>query len=130
MTFIDKLADIEKKYDQLTGQLGDAALLADPAAYQKTAKAQSDLAEVVEKYRQWKEIQKSLADTRMMLAESASDPALKQMAEEEIAQLENRLVKVEDEIKTLLLPRDPNDEKNVVLEIRAGTGGDEATLFA
>lgn len=130
MTFIDKLADIEKKYDHLTEQLGDAAVLADPAAYQKTAKAQSDLSEVVEKYREWKEIEKSLADTRIMLGESSSDPALKQMAEEEITELEKRRVRVEDEIKTLLLPRDPNDDKNVVLEIRAGTGGDEATLFA
>src|SRR5579859_275474 len=65
-----------------------------------------------------------------MLGESASDPGLKQMAEEEIGQLDKRRAQVEDEIKTLLLPRDPNDEKNVVLEIRAGTGGDEATLFA
>ena len=130
MNFIDKLADIEKKYDHLTEQLGDAGVLSDPAAYQKTAKAQSDLSEVVEKYREWKEIERSLAETRIMLGESAADPALKGMAEEEIAELEKRRVRVEDEVKALLLPRDPNDEKNVVLEIRAGTGGDEATLFA
>jgi peptide chain release factor 1 len=131
MNFISRLADIEKKYDHLTDQLGDAAVLSDPAAYQKTAKAQSDLSEVVEKYRQWKEIERSLAGTRTMLGESsASDPGLKEMAEEEIGELEKRRGQVEDEIKTLLLPRDPNDEKNVVLEIRAGTGGDEATLFA
>jgi peptide chain release factor 1 len=130
MNFLDKLADIEKKYDQLTEHLGDAAVLSDPAAYQKTAKAQSDLSEVVEKYRDWKEIEKSLAETRTMLAESSSDPGLKEMAEEEVGQLEARRVRLEDEIKTLLLPHDPNDDKNVVLEIRAGTGGDEATLFA
>jgi peptide chain release factor 1 len=130
MNFIDKLAEIEKKYEHLTEQLGDAAVLSDPAAYQKTAKAQSDLSEVVEKYREWKEIERALAETRAMLSESSSDPGLKEMAEEEIAELEKRRARIEDEIKTLLLPRDPNDEKNVVLEIRAGTGGDEATLFA
>ena len=130
MNFVDKLADLEKKYDRLTEQLGDAAVLSDPAAYQKTAKAQSDLSEVVEKYRQWKEIERSLAETRTVLGESSSDPGLKEMAEEEIGQLETRRTRVEEEIKTLLLPRDPNDEKSVVLEIRAGTGGDEATLFA
>jgi peptide chain release factor 1 len=130
MNFLDKLAEIEKKYEELTGQLGDPAVLADPAAYQKTAKAQSALTEVVEKYREWKEIQKSLVETENLLAESSSDEAMKQMAAEEIAGLEKRRGEVEEEIKTLLLPRDPNDEKNVVLEIRAGTGGDEATLFA
>ncbi|HXJ92936.1 MAG TPA: peptide chain release factor 1 [Terriglobia bacterium] len=130
MNFLDKLAEIEKKYDELTQQLGDPAVLAGPAAYQKTAKAQSALTEVVEKYREWKGIQKSLVETENLLAESASDEAMKQMAAEELAGLEKRRQEVEEEIKTLLLPRDPNDEKNVVLEIRAGTGGDEATLFA
>jgi peptide chain release factor 1 len=130
MNFLDKLAEIEKKYDELTQQLGDPAVLADPAAYQKTAKAQSALTEVVEKYREWKGIAKSLVETENLLAESSSDEAMKQMAAEEIAGLEKRRQEVEEEIKTLLLPRDPNDEKNVVLEIRAGTGGDEATLFA
>ncbi len=130
MNFLDKLAEIEKKYDELTQQLGDPAVLADPAIYQKTAKAQSALTEVVEKYREWKGIAKSLVETENLLAESSSDEAMKQMAAEEIAGLEKRRQEVEEEIKTLLLPRDPNDEKNVVLEIRAGTGGDEATLFA
>jgi peptide chain release factor 1 len=130
MNFLDKLAEIEKKYDELTQQLGDPAVLADPAVYQKTAKAQSALTEVVEKYRQWKGMTKSLVETENLLAESSSDEAMKQMAAEEIAGLEKRRQEVAEEIKTLLLPRDPNDEKNVVLEIRAGTGGDEATLFA
>jgi peptide chain release factor 1 len=130
MNFLDKLAEIEKKYEELTSQLGDPAVLADPAAYQKTAKAQSALTEVVEKYREWKGIAKSLVETENLMAESSSDEAMKQMAAEEIAGLEARRAQVEEEIKTLLLPRDPNDEKNVVLEIRAGTGGDEATLFA
>jgi peptide chain release factor 1 len=130
MNFLNKLAEIEKKYEELTRDLGDPAVLGDPAAYQKIAKAQSDLSEVVEKYREWKGIAKSLVETENLLAESSSDEAMKQMAAEEIAGLEKRREEVEEEIKTLLLPRDPNDEKNVVLEIRAGTGGDEATLFA
>ena len=130
MNFLNKLAEIERKYDTLTHQLGDPVVLADPALYQKTAKAQSDLTEVVEKYRQWKEIDKSLAETNALLAESSADPAMREMAEEELANLEKRRQEVEEELRTLLLPRDPNDEKNVVLEIRAGTGGDEATLFA
>src|SRR5215472_1170101 len=130
MNFLDKLAEIEKKCEELTEQLGHPAVLADPNVYQKTAKAQSALTEVVEKYREWKGIQKSLVETENLLAESSSDEAMKQMAAEEIAGLEKRRQEVEEEIKTLLLPRDPNDEKNVVLEIRAGTGGDEATLFA
>ncbi|HUI41816.1 MAG TPA: peptide chain release factor 1 [Terriglobia bacterium] len=130
MNFLDKLAEIERKYDELTQQLGRPEVLADPALYHKTAKAHSDLTEVVEKYREWKGVEKSLADTRPMLADATADPAMKEMAEEEIRGLEKRRAEVEEEIKTLLLPRDPNDEKNVVLEIRAGTGGDEATLFA
>ena len=130
MNFLDKLAEIEKKYDELTRQLGQPEVLADPAVYQKTAKAHSDLSEVVEKYREYKGVQKSLEETKALAAESSSDAALKQMAEEELVELERRRAGAEEEIKTLLLPRDPNDEKNVVLEIRAGTGGDEATLFA
>jgi len=130
MNFLDKLAEIERKYDELAQQLGDPAVLADQALYQRTAKAHSDLSEVVEKYREYKRIEKSLRETKALVIESGSDAAMKQMAEEELAGLEQQRQKVEEEIKTLLLPRDPNDEKNVVLEIRAGTGGDEATLFA
>lgn len=130
MNFFDKLAEIEKKYEELTRQLGNPEVLADPAAYHKTAKAQAGLSEVVEKYREYKSITKSLAETRPLLAESSGDAALREMAEEEISGLEKRRERVEEEIKALLLPRDPNDEKNVMVEIRAGTGGDEATLFA
>jgi peptide chain release factor 1 len=130
MNFLNKLAEIEQKYEALTQQLGDPAVLGDQALYHKTAKAQSDLSEVVEKYREWQGVDKSLAETNALLAESSADPAMKEMAEEELSQLEKRRQQVEEEVKTLLLPHDPNDDKNVVLEIRAGTGGDEATLFA
>src|SRR3989454_3551234 len=130
MQFLEKLAEIEKKYEELTAQLGDAEVLADPSRYQKAAKALAELSEIVEKYRQWKEIRRAIADTKALVEESSSDPALKALAQEELAQLENRQAAAEAELKVLILPKDPNDEKNVVLEIRAGTGGDEASLFA
>lgn len=130
MHVLEKLAEIESKYDELTAQLGDPAVLADQALYQKTAKAHSELSEIVEKYREWKSIRKSLEETKAMLEEASTDAEMKALAHEELAHLEKRQAKVEEELGILLLPRDPNDEKNVVLEIRAGTGGDEATLFA
>jgi peptide chain release factor 1 len=130
MHFLEKLAEIEKKYDELTAQLGDPGVLADQALYQKTAKAHSELSEVVEKYREWKSIRKELEETKALLAEASSDAEMKALAHEELADLEKRQTNVEEELRILLLPKDPNDEKNVVLEIRAGTGGDEATLFA
>jgi peptide chain release factor 1 len=130
MHFLEKLAEIETKYDELTAQLGDPGVLADPALYQKTAKAHSELSEVVEKYREWKSIRKWLEETKALLAEASTDAEMKALAHEELADLEKRQARVEEELRILLLPKDPNDEKNVVLEIRAGTGGDEATLFA
>ncbi len=84
----------------------------------------------MEKYREWKSIRKSLEETKALLEEASTDAEMKALAHEELADLEKRQAKVEEELGILLLPRDPNDEKNVVLEIRAGTGGDEATLFA
>ncbi len=130
MHFLEKLAEIEKRYDELTTQLGEPQVLADAALYQKTARAHAELRDVVEKYREWKGLEKSLTDTRSLLETSASDPEMKALAHEELAALEKKIESVEGELKILLLPKDPNDEKNVVLEIRAGTGGDEATLFA
>ncbi len=130
MHFLDKLAELERHYEALTAQLSDPAILADTAVYQKTAKAHAELTEVVEKYREWKGIQKSLVETQRLMEESSSDPGMKVLAQEELADLEKRRGAAEAELKSLLLPKDPNDEKNVVLEIRAGTGGDEATLFA
>ena len=130
MQFLEKLAEIEAKYDELTAQLGDPAVLADQALYQKTAKAHSELGEVVEEYREWKSIRKELVETKALLEEASTDAEMKALAHEELADLEKRQTKVEEELRILLLPKDPNDEKNVVVEIRAGTGGDEATLFA
>ncbi len=128
MQFAQKLAQLEKRYDELTQQMADPAVISDADQYRKVAKAQSELSEIVGLYRQWKSVEDSLSQARPMLQEQ--DPELRAMAEEEVARLSPELAKIEEEIKILLLPKDPNDEKNVVLEIRAGTGGDEATLFA
>ncbi len=128
MQYQQKLDDIERRYDELTAQMADPAVISDGAQYRKITKAQSDLVEVVNKYRQWKTAHKNLEEARPMLAET--DPELRTMAEEEVARLEPELAQYEQDLKVLLLPKDPNDDKNIVLEIRAGTGGDEATLFA
>jgi len=119
---------MERRYENLTAQMADASVIADSAQYRKVTKAQSDMFEVVSKYREWKAAHENLEQARGMLADS--DPELQAMARDEIAHLEPDLAKYEEQLKFLLLPKDPNDEKNVVLEIRAGTGGDEATLFA
>ncbi len=130
MHFLPKLEEIEKRYESLTADLGNPQVLGDPAAYQRAAKAHSELQEIVDRYREWKEIQKGLVGTRNLLEESSSDSEMRALAQEELAELEKRQEAVENQLKILLLPKDPNDEKNSVLEIRAGTGGDEATLFA
>ena len=130
MHFLDKLAEIEKKYEELTHRLGEPEVLSDAGVYQKTAKAQAELSDVVEKYREWKQVEKQIVETKGLLADPAIDAGLKELAQQELSDLEKHAAEAEEELKVLLLPRDPNDEKNVVLEIRAGTGGDEATLFA
>ncbi|MGB8593222.1 MAG: peptide chain release factor 1 [Candidatus Acidiferrales bacterium] len=124
-----KLDAIEAKYEDLTKQLSSPEVLIDSSRYQKLAKTHAELAEVVAKYREWKEVEKNLTGAKQLLVET-DDPEMKQMAHDEEHLLEERLQKIELELKILLLPRDPNDDKNVLVEIRAGTGGDEASLFA
>ena len=128
MQFAQKLDQLEKRYEQITQQMADPAVISDATEYRKVTKARSDMEEVVSKYRQWKDVDDSFRQAHGMLEDK--DPELRAMAEEEAASLEPRLKAIEEELKILLLPKDPNDDKNVVLEIRAGTGGDEATLFA
>ncbi|MGA2592061.1 MAG: peptide chain release factor 1 [Bryobacteraceae bacterium] len=123
-----KLEQMEVRFDDLTRQMTDRAVIADAGEYRKVAKARSELEEVVSKYRELKKAAGELDQARGMLQEQ--DAELRQMASEEVARLEPEAARIEHELKLLLLPKDPNDEKNVVLEIRAGTGGDEATLFA
>ena len=128
MQFSAKLDQLESQFEDLTRQMADPAIINDNAAYRRVTKGRSAIEDLVNKYRNWKEIDKHLAEARPMLQESDSD--LRAMAADEVAQLEPELARIEDDLKILLLPKDPNDEKDIVLEIRAGTGGDEATLFA
>ena len=128
MQFVSKLDQLEERFEDITRQLADPAVTNDADQYRKAAKAHSELSEVVDRYRDWKKSSDALAQARAMLTES--DPDLRAMAEEEVTQLEPAIARIEEDLKVLLLPKDPHDDKNVVLEIRAGTGGDEATLFA
>ena len=127
---LDKLAQLEATYEEITRLLGDPEVLADPARYRKHAKAHRDLTPVVEKFQEYKRLQVSLADVRQVAQDADSEPELRELAQEEAAELGCAMEECERQLKVLLLPKDPDDEKNVLLEIRAGTGGDEATLFA
>jgi peptide chain release factor 1 len=126
---IRKLQEAEARYKDLTNQLADSEVIADNKRYQKAAKAHSDLGEIVNRYQDYQTLEKNIEETRAMLRESGLDAEMKTMAEEELANLEKSLETCVGDLKLLLLPKDPNDERNVILEIRAGTGGDEATLF-
>ena len=123
----ERLEQIEARYESLGEQMADPELISDQQKYQKIAKQHRDLEAVVDKYREYKQVTRGIADAKAMMQES--DPDLRAMAEEELIQLEERLPAIEEALKLLLLPKDPNDEKNVIIEIRAGTGGDEASLF-
>ena len=124
----ERLDQIEARYEELTQALASPDIMSDSAKYQKTAKAHSEILPVVELYREYKDLRRGIADSKAMLVDE-KDPEMRAYAEEELSKLESRVTKVEEELKVLLLPKDPYDEKNVILEIRAGTGGDEATLF-
>src|SRR5207248_7070312 len=125
----ERLNQIEARYEELTQALASPDIMTDSAKFQKAAKAHSEISPMVERYREYKDLKKGIAESRAMLAEE-KDPEMRAYAQEELDKLEARVGGVEDELKVLLLPKDPNDEKDVILEIRAGTGGDEATLFA
>lgn len=125
---LEKLEQIEARYEELTNELSSPELLSDQTAYTRAAKQHRSLGEIVEKYRGWKSLKAELSGARELV--DAADEELREMARLEVETLEQKLTAVEGELKLLLVPTDPNDEKNVILEIRAGTGGDEATLFA
>jgi peptide chain release factor 1 len=124
-----KLDAIEERYEDLARQLGEPELLADQQKYTKVARQHRELEEVVAKYRQYKSLAEGISQTRELL-DAEEDPEMLALARAELTDLEEKREGVEAELKVLLLPKDPNDEKNVILEVRAGTGGDEATLFA
>ncbi|HEY7545607.1 MAG TPA: peptide chain release factor 1 [Blastocatellia bacterium] len=125
----DKLDALEEKYEELTRQLSEPELLADQQRYMRTAKQHRDLEEIVSKYRQFRALDRGINETQQML-DTEEDEEMVELARAEFMELEQTRSRVEEELKVLLIPKDPNDEKNVILEIRAGTGGDEATLFA
>jgi peptide chain release factor 1 len=125
---LDKLRDIEIRYRELEGQLSDPKVVSKQGMYQKFAKEHADLTELVETIRQYEKIKARIDEYSDLLKEN--DEELLAMVKEEMPQLQQEKIELEEKIKILLLPRDPNDDKNVFLEIRAGTGGDEAGLFA
>jgi peptide chain release factor 1 len=125
---IDKLNSVESRYNDLMSLLADPATQADPAEYRRHAKALSEMQPLVERSRDYKSVLQQITDSEELV--KTGDEELKTLARDDLASLRARREALEGEIKLLLLPRDPNDEKNVILEIRAGTGGDEAALFA
>jgi peptide chain release factor 1 len=124
----DRLDQMEARYEELGQQLADPALVTAQKKFSATAKAHRDLEPVVEKFREYRQVKQGVADAKAMLNEQDAD--IKAMAEEELLALEPRQAAIEEELKIMLLPKDPNDDKNIVIEVRAGTGGDEASLFA
>jgi peptide chain release factor 1 len=127
---LEKLEQIEARYQELTEELARPEVFSDHVAYTKTAKQHRSIGEIVQKYRRWKTLREELTGARELLAEAADDEEMREMAQAEVMTLEAQLEQCDTELKLLLIPTDPNDEKNVILEIRAGTGGDEASLFA
>jgi peptide chain release factor 1 len=126
---LDRLSQIETRYEELTSELSSPELIADRAAYAKAARQHRSLGEIVAKYRHWKTLNDELIGARELF-DNVDDEEMREMARLEVESLQEKLDTTENELKFLLIPSDPNDEKNVIVEIRAGTGGDEATLFA
>jgi peptide chain release factor 1 len=124
----DKLSSVEAQYEDLMNRLGTVEVQSDPAEYRKSAKALSELEPLVQKYREYKAIEKDLEGVQEIIR--TGDAEMKELAQEELKGLEEKRDAILGELKMLLVPKDPNDEKNVILEIRAGTGGEEAALFA
>ena len=125
----DKLEALEEKYKILSEKISDPDVIADIETWRKYMKENSDLTPIIEKYREYKKLKKTIADDKQML-EIGEDKELEDLIKEELSQAEEDIKSVSNELKILLLPKDPNDEKNVIMEIRGGTGGDEAALFA
>jgi len=123
---LEKIEEIERRFQELEALLSDPAVIANQAEFRKFSREHADIAPLVEAYRQHRKVLAEIEGNRELLA----DPDMREMAEEELAGLEERREQLEGEIRLLLLPKDPNDSRNVILEIRAGTGGDESALFA
>jgi peptide chain release factor 1 len=127
---IEKLNSVEQTFHELTRRLADPDVAKDPGEFQKVAKARSGLEETVTTYENWKKTQDDLVGAQQLVKESAGDNEMVEMAQMEVQELKESLESLEGKLKILLLPSDPNDDKNIMLEIRAGTGGDEASIWA
>ncbi|MCH9055340.1 peptide chain release factor 1 [Parathermosynechococcus lividus] len=127
---LEKLRTVEQTFTELTRRLADPDVAVNPSEFQKVARSRAALEETVNAYHEWQALHQQLADTRQLLKDASDEPELRQLAEEEIADLTARIAELEERLKVLLLPRDPNDDKNIMLEIRAGAGGDEAGIWA
>jgi peptide chain release factor 1 len=127
---LEKLQSVEQTYKELTRRLADPDIATNPEELQRVSKARSSLEETVDTYDNWKKTKNDLTGARQIHKESGNDPELREMAALEVEELEEKLAHLEKQLKILLLPRDPNDDKNIMLEIRAGTGGDEASIWA
>jgi peptide chain release factor 1 len=127
---IEKLNSVEQTFQELTRRLADPDVAQDPEEFQRIAKSRSSLEETVIFYGDWKQTIAELAGAREVYREASADPDLRAMASLEVEELQQRLNTLENKLKVLLLPQDPNDDKNIMLEIRAGTGGDEASIWA
>jgi peptide chain release factor 1 len=125
---LDKLAEVEKRYMELEKMMSDPQLLGQQREYSKLAKERSELEEIVTCYREWRKVEREIQENRQLLEEN--DEAIRELAKEEVAVLRERKESLENKLRILILPKDPNDAKNVIVEIRAGTGGEEAALFA
>jgi peptide chain release factor 1 len=125
---LDKLQDVEARYERLTAQLSDPNVVTDTERFQSLAKQHSDLTPLIDQYRAYRDVQRQVANTREMIQENQGE--LRDLAEAELRDLERRSEDLQHALRRLLLPRDPNDERDVIVEIRAGTGGEEAALFA
>ncbi|WP_035767844.1 peptide chain release factor 1 [Butyrivibrio sp. NC2002] len=125
----DRLEDLVRRYEDITMELGEPDVANDQNRFRALMKEQSDLLPIVEKYKEYKDCKKTISDSEEMLS-SESDEDMKEMLKEELSDAKDRLPEIEKELKILMIPKDPNDDKNVIVEIRAGAGGDEAALFA
>lgn len=125
----DKLDFIVAKYEELSAKVSDPEVINDQPVWQKHIREMSEMEPIVNKYKEYKKTKDQLADTKAMLDEGGMDEELKELAKMELSELEDSMERLSSELQVALLPKDPNDEKNVILEIRAGTGGDEAALF-
>ena len=127
---LERLADIERRYEELSDLINDPEIIADNERWRKLMKEHSDITPIVEKYREYKKIKEELAEAEEMLNDSSIDDDFKALVKEEFSENKKKIVDTEEELKILMLPKDPNDDKNVIVEIRGGAGGDEANIFA